>query len=1266
MRLVRAVLVLSALLLSTIVPLAVEAQPPDPLRVTLFSSTVRWSTAPSTTVRVALRKPNGQQANVNAIANAQGQVTAIFPTNPQVDTVIRAGDLLGIHPAAGGAFTRTVPAMTTALDAAGRRVQGTAPAGAALDARAYRPDNTEVFSVTVAAAGDGGYGLDLPPEVALEPGTWGSVTHTTPDGDRFAARWDVLYAQVTLADAAVTGRATMGTSVRAQLSAGGAPKGSSGQQPTAVVRTSDFNLTLRQGQPTTPVSAGDRISVTQTGGDTIGGVVPPMTVQLDATADRVTGTGPANQAVVVAVEPGGGAAPVIRRVTTDELGRFTVDLAGQLELLPGMRATASHTAEFVVYRAIGVLPQVRANLYSAIVQGSAAPGTAVAVELRAADGSPRASGNATVGGSGNFQVALTAGDAGQVRSAPGDRLVVTMGVGAPPIELILPDLTAVADVDTDQVAGQAVAGAPIQVSVAGQGGATLATVADGSGGYTVDFSGRADLVAGSTGQLVVTVAGGHSVALAWAAPRVDATLASATVRGIGPAGRTVRLELRRGGIVVATAEGMPGGGGGVGGTGGASSWTLQLAGSGGPEGLQAGDILAVTVAGQRIEVPIPALSLEPDAGTNAVEGTAPAGRAVRVTASRRGRAPETRSAVADHDGRYRVDFDAAWDLSSGDNLVAQIVLDGGHTLSAEAVVAGITLMVETGVVSGVAAPSAVVSATLRSAGGMLRAHGTATAGGGGRYTLALTVDGTPNGAAVGATRDDVLSVSWGTSSATMVVPLLTVEVDLGADHVNGQALPVADVAVHAIPAAGRGQQERTLTVRPEPDGSYRADFAGQTDLAAGTAVEVSYRTAEGHIARIDRLAPMVHVQSGGNRIYGTVPALAVVSAELQRGGAAIATEVVEADADGTFEAYFTMPAGGPRKIEAGDVVEVDWRRGAIRLAQAGDTVQVSVPALSAQLAVAARTLSGSGPPETPLTLVLRALGVGQSFQATITTSADGTYARLIQGTGPLPAGMSAEVGYYDPNGHRVFVLAVVPYLEAVLESPNVIGRAGPLAALALALTQDGAPTGAASPASDTLGNFSAALDDQGAPASLQTGRRLRLTEPGGATTDVDLPVLTAELDTAARQVRGTAPAGTTLRVRLYPTGRPSLTVAGVQASAEGRWSLEDSQLPPGSGISIAEVVQAEALLNVDNGHLVIARAAPGGVPTPPATVTPGPGEPTVTPTVTPRPGEPTATATATNPPGQPTATAQRPSATPRPGGGSVIQLPIVVKQSRFR
>ncbi len=1196
--------------LPALVPAGVMGQPPAPVRATLFTNVVSWTTTPGTAVRIVLRSPERVKATVNVTADENGNVTAVFPVGGGGgDTTIRAGDRIGIHPANGEAFTKTVPAMSVSLEHDTRTLSGSAPAFGRLQAAVYDLADQEIYTNLVEVDGAGHYSLVLPEAVQLVQGVYGTMTLALLGGDPWAVRWDVLAAQCTVGSSSISGRATLGTTVRLRLESQGNPKASTGASPTTILRTPNFSLNFREGTATVPVAVGNTVLVEHNGQVALSASAPEVTVVLDADGDQITGTAPPVSTLqVIATSATGDTAAVV--TASDTSGHYRADFRGQLDIGPGTTAYTAWSSNRITFRTLGVLQQVVASLYGSQVSGVAPQRASVSANLHDAGGALLASGSANAGSDGTFRLNLTEpGGAAAVRTAPGQRLSVTIGQSAP-ILLELPDVTATADPDGDRVAGTALPNAQVLVTVSAAGGGTpttVATTADSSGRYSASFAGRADIQPGSTGTVRVALAGGHAVVLSWAVPQLALTLGSATVTGIGPAGRAVTLSLRRGGAIVGTGSGVVGSG-----FASATGWTVALAAPGAPGSpapIEAGDTLEARIADWSGSLLVPNVTVDVDTEADLVSGEAPARHPVRVTAAR-GNANASLTVEADATGHYEVSFRGRWDLATGDTVSSVVTLEGGHTLTAEGGALELAVDLRTGVVSGRAARNVTVRATLRSSAGSQRATGQAQTGSNGRFEVQL-VD--TAGQPVAPNEGDILRLEYGTSSVEMTIPRLTVEYDAGQDTVRGEATPGGRVLVRAVGALGGAM---SFDAPVTADGRYSLSLAGRFDIRAGTLLQVSYITAEGFTARLDERVPIGHVQVTGNLVNGYAAPNATVSVMLGRGGSMIASGSVTAAADGAFQLRLMTSMLQPQRIQSGDRVTIAWQGGS-RTLQAGGSgrIEIAVANIAATIDAARRTVVGMTAPNTPVYL-RRSTGGGEVVLP-ITSDAQGNFSQTMPGGAQsLAAGYAVEAGVLDAEGHRTYLLLVVPYLEATMGTDHVAGQASPLVDMTLRLHEGAAMVGEAQLASTAIGDFEARLQPVGSSQPLvQTGRILSLAEPRSGTTSIEIPELSIELDRPAATIRGTAPANSSLILRLFLPEREPID-RQTRSDANGHWSFTDRDLPRGADYSIADLLRCEARLTVANGHRILAVATPVG---PPPTSTPTEPAPTATPTV-PQPG----------------------------------------------
>jgi hypothetical protein len=891
-------------------------------------------------------------------------------------------------------------------------------------------------------------------------------------------------------------------------------------------------------------------------------------------------------------------------------------------------------------------PVFTATLHSAVLYGLGAPDAYVTASLidRCLGGRAAAWGDAVADARGAFSLTLRQ-DGSPLSLRPGWRVLVAGGSGRA-AEVCLPDIAARADADADVVSGIAPPGAAVTVTLFAPDGrrSRVVTAADDAAVFRADLAGTAALGPGAQGLMTARLVGNAHVALRWAAPRMTIDVGEATLTGDGAAARDAGLTLARDGDTIATTWGLVTDTPGLPDRPGAWTWDVVLRdGAGVAVAPRPGDSLAAVIGDDRLSIVVPRLVAEVDAVADRVSGVAPPERPVTVTLQR---APTevTRATRSTADGYFTVSVAGDWDITPGDTITAEVGLDAGVAARVRASDGVITLLLDRGEVDGFAPPGSAVVARLTVDNAGERATGRTTAGADGRFALALH---DPSGASVRPDPGDRLQIERGPIVTEMMVTALTAVLDLADDRVGGRAGADGEVTVRALVPTPEGWRETQVVAPVAPGGTYNADFRGRLDVAADTRLEVSHRAADGNVTRIDRRVAMLHVQHLGNRVAGIVAPQAHVTAELWRGAGRLASRGAVARADGAFEMSAVDDAGQPVTIAAGDRITVTWAGGDVRAPDDAGSVAVVVEPVTATLDVSTAHLIGRAPPGRAVVAVLHDLdGSGADATLSIDPRDTGEFAVPVGGVpadGSLHAGGWADVGVRDADGRRTYVLAVAPFLDAVLGVARVTGRAAPLTSLVLALTAGGETLASASARSDTLGEFTVALVPTHADVPLMApGQRLDLTEPDGRRTTLELPRLSVAVDPAEGSIHGEAPPGAVVVVEVIVPGRsvPTLTA---RAASDGTWRITQADLP--AGTTVAEIIDADATVDVGNGHRVTARGTPTGHLT---------ATPVVTASATDTPVSGSATPSPT-PIGTP--------ATPTPRIGATVHLPVVVRRA---
>jgi len=818
------------------------------------------------------------------------------------------------------------------------------------------------------------------------------------------------------------------------------------------------------------------------------------------------------------------------------------------------------------------------SLGTAAVTGQARPSAELALEVLAPGGALKA------GGSGNalpfigfYSLGASNADGQAVPVTAGD-LVRLREEGGRTIEGVVPVLTITGDADTDVVSGMAPPGAVVTVTVSGAFGANAASVSattDVSGRYSASFAGTSDLQAGSNLR-ADHVDGAFTFRVERPlTEQVNIRLYSNTVTGLGPNGAPVLVELRRGGQ--ALADGLS-----VGAFLGLFGVDLvDPAGDAVP--VQPGDELRVRIGGSpRLDYGVPDLALEVDAAADAIAGRAPVGAAVQVTAGG-GFNPPARTATAGPDGRYSVSFAGEVDLAPGSSgQVTSTERRTGVDISV-ARAWGITrLAVRLGEprVDGVASPGDPVRLTLRDALGVPKAQALVEVapggafGGGGTFAATL-VDATDTPVDVVPTQK--LLYRRAGESIDLDIPRLTAEVDAAGDKVSGQAPPNGALTVTAGPFFG--QQAREVTA--DASGQYSADFAGVADITPGSPVTVRLTVAGGHWISLATAAASLRVWPEAGRVDGTVASGAAVQINVvSASGAARAAATATANILGQFNVALTDAAGQPYYPQARDRVRVSFGEA---------SREVVIPPLGIEWDTATDKVFGETTPGG--TVTVRAQPPAGQGNGAVTRSADvpgsGFYEAVFAPDMDLRAGSRLQITYAYPNGDRIRIDRVLPYLDIQVGGNAVAGFALPRVDVRSALKAGGRTV---------AGGTAHAGDDQSFD--------LRVTDPvlnrpvaiaTGQTVEVEFDVRklgVAVGPLAARFVpawngfalSGTGPISAALTARIVGSNGTPRTII-IQTDATGAYSRTLPTGIDGLGGTEAEVSHLNA-----EGHRFYARA----------------------------------------------------------------------------
>lgn len=843
--------------------------------------------------------------------------------------------------------------------------------------------------------------------------------------------------------------------------------------------------------------------------------VVPLSAQVNATTNVVSGSGPANAGL--SVEVNGYSLPAI----TNASGAFSVDFTGVRDILPGdyVRIRYINANGHEIYLSMSA-PQLRVNKGNNYVEGYVArPNTPVVGTLKNSGGAIRATATMTSSWYGGFYYFYFVTATGVPAIIATGDVVEVVSSGAA-MSLTVPTLTASVNPAADTVTGQAPgAGALINVELYNAWNNwqdQKTATADGSGNYAAgnpwDTSSY-DVLAGWRAFVTYTNADGNEVYLNATAPvvyvRGDANgyTDKNRVTGYVTPFAVANVALKRGGSTVASALYSTGSDGWFG------VYLYDVTGA--SASILDGDQVVVT--GSAMTVTVPTINATAYAVTNTLQGTiSPAGSRLKVvdiwrtgcaksvTSDGTTGAFSATNPFYDLDGNscnvtfYSGDVvDTHYVDASGNWVYQRFIVVGDATTGAPKIYArwGDDAGVNPNYVSGYATVSnATVNLTLKR-GGTAVGFATTTSWGNRGFSAALLG---ASGQAVSIVTGDVIELTGGGVTTTFTVPELT------AAYNNASGV-----------LYGKGPANSPLycsdcwpSITTGPDGAYA--------VGAYSSGYVYYTDTNGNRVYTGWSQPYVWVRENGDEVEGRVGTFnSPVTVTLKSGGSVKAIATTTSNSGAWFDVSLRDAVGNPAVIMAGDTVEVS----------ASPTVVIPVVPLSLNVNLAADQLTGTGPANALLDTYAGPNGMWRNP----TVDATGAYTADYAGYYDIQPGDGVETDYWNDAGSYGIWLSYNAPLVRVNATANIVdGYTTPNKAVSLALKRGGSTLATASTTSDVDGFFSAFFTAAGSVVDILAGDIVDVT--ASPTNSITVPTLTANLNAATNVVSGTAPAGSTVRV----------------------------------------------------------------------------------------------------------------------------------------
>lgn len=438
---------------------------------------------------------------------------------------------------------------------------------------------------------------------------------------------------------------------------------------------------------------------------------------------------------------------------------------------------------------------------------------------------------------------------------------------------------------------------------------------------------------------------------------------------------------------------------------------------------------------------------------------------------------------------------------------------------------------------GQAEPGTEIALELIAADGTLLAQDGTDVGFLGFFALSLANTG---GSAVAVEPGRrVRLIEAGTTRADEIVPAMSIDGDSDTDRVFGAAPPGAALTVSA--SSGFGLDVAPLPAVAGPDGVFEVSFDGVYDLEPDTTLAAVLERGQLSF-RIERpLARRVSLRLFDSVLTGLVESGAEVTARTSGpDGSPRGEGNGTALLAGRFLLGLSDAGGTDSPVRPGERLEIDVAPGG----GAGEAAAYSlvVPRLSAEPDVEADSVSGDAPAGAPV-----AVTIGGT-RATANADSAGRYRVDFTGALDILPGTTGQVetrlaqGGMDYEIRRAWgVTRLALFMgEADLDGTTSVGEP---VLLTLRRPDGGSVPGGPGRVVGTAvadvaaggvfgggGTFSARLEDlEARHARILPGDSLEF-QHGPEAFDLEIPVLTAEVDTTSDAISGRAPAGTEVTV----------------------------------------------------------------------------------------------------------------------------------------
>jgi uncharacterized repeat protein (TIGR01451 family) len=674
----------------------------------------------------------------------------------------------------------------------------------------------------------------------------------------------------------------------------------------------------------------------------------------------------------------------------------------------------------------------------------------------------------------------------------------------------------------------------------GPGGSGQNTTADGSGNWSVDFTGTFDVTGGTHANASVSDADGDSTHINKAPATISGDLSCNSVNGNGFASSSsvsVVVKDAPGGTTVYSNGSVP--------TDGTGNFNLFC--GFGPD-LVPGMEITVSDGSTTKVLVLADLTIDSvDPATDVVSGTAPANSSVFVGVNNPpGPGGSGQNTTADGSGNWSVDFTGTFDVTGGTHANASVSDADGDSTHINKAPATISGDITEDFIGGEGFdPNATVSVEVRDApGGSLLFSDTVPTDEEGSFGLCCAPEvGLPD-----LVPGMEITVSDGNSTKVLVLVPVTIDaVDPATDVVSGTAPANSSLFVGVNNPPGPGGTG--LNTSADGSGNWSVDFTGTFDIDALTHTDLHVFDDDGDATNAQERPPTIHGNfcCFGGQMHGdsfTIDSSVTVEIFDAPGGTLLVSDSIPTDRFGNFE--FNLESTGVSLAPGMHLVGTD--------VATSDAKELTLVALTFDaLNFTNDTASGTA---SPGTTVLVELFDGPSLEVVTNGSGDWLADFGAQGF-DVTFAMGGIAQVLDSDGDSTDDEVFPPTISANLIQDHINGSDfTPNSSVTVAIfdSPGGSLLFSGSAATGEFGEFGVSQDATG--VALVPGMQVTVTDDTTSGTKeltlvpITFDVLNPITDTAS----GTAPPNATVSLEIFDSGGEFFRQ--LTADGSGAWSVD--------------------------------------------------------------------------------------------------------------